>query len=45
MVALALAAGSLMIAGDDWQRRLGWALWPLLVVLPVVFGRLRMRSR
>jgi hypothetical protein len=45
LVALAVAAGLLMVVGNEWQRHLGWALWPLLIVLPVVFGRLRMRRR
>ncbi len=34
-----------MIAGStEWERHLGWALWPLLVVLPVTAGRLRQRE-
>jgi hypothetical protein len=40
MVAFALVCGSLMVAGDT----VGWWLWPLLIVLPVAFGRLRMRG-
>ena len=40
MVALALACCSLLVAGSN----IGWWLWPLLIVLPIVFGRLRMRS-
>jgi hypothetical protein len=44
VLCIAFASGSLMIAGgEQWQRQLGWALWPLLIVLPVVYGRVRQR--
>jgi hypothetical protein len=42
---IAVASGALMIAGNAWQHRLGWALWPLLIVVPVTAGRLRQRHR
>jgi hypothetical protein len=44
-LAVALAAGALMIAGNEWGRRVGWALWPLLIVIPVSFGVYRRRLR
>jgi hypothetical protein len=44
-LAVALASGALMIAGNEWQRHIGWALWPLLIVLPVTAGALRRRAR
>ena len=33
-----------MIAGSAGERRVGWALWPLLIVLPIVAGAVRRRS-
>jgi hypothetical protein len=44
-LAVALACGSLLIAGNDWQQRVGWALWPLLIVIPVTAGRLQQQQR
>jgi hypothetical protein len=45
VAAVAAASGTLMIAGSAGERRLGWALWPLLIVLPVLAGALRRRSQ
>ena len=43
-LAVAVASATLMIAGGSaWQRQLGWALWPLLIVIPVTVGALRRR--
>ncbi len=43
-LAVAVAAGALMILGNDWESKVGRALWPLLVVLPLVAGLLRQRD-
>jgi hypothetical protein len=43
-LAIAIAAGALTILGNDWEMQLGHALWPLLIVLPLLAGLLRQRD-
>jgi len=43
-LAVAIAAGSLTILGNDWEMDVGRALWPLLIVLPLLAGLLRQRD-
>ena len=43
-LAIAIAAGSLMILGNDWEMQVGRSLWPLLVVVPLLAGLLRQRD-
>jgi hypothetical protein len=43
-LAVAIAAGSLTILGNDWEMEVGRALWPLLIVLPLLAGLLRQRD-
>jgi hypothetical protein len=42
-LAIAIAAGSLTILGNDWEMQVGRALWPLLIILPLLAGLLRQR--
>jgi hypothetical protein len=43
-LAVAIAAGTLMIVGTGWETNVGRALWPLLIIIPLLAGLLRQRD-